>query len=68
MNKQRIIDALRVIRETCIQAGDCKMCPLRKGKEGMYCSVTNGYPEDWELADDVNGGWRAFKLFEEIDR
>lgn len=46
----KLIEALRLIRELCREQGKCINCPLRFGS--ATCSVTHKYPGKWVLIGD----------------
>lgn len=55
--KDQIIKALRVIRETCLK-NSCEICPF--GDDAGDCRILEDVPEKWTLS----GGeqvWRALK-------
>lgn len=54
--KDRIIKALRVIRETCLK-NSCESCPL--GDDAGDCRILEEVPEKWTLAGKQV--WRALK-------
>lgn len=57
MDRQKILDALKVIKDTC-NDNDCKRCPLADGKE--ECIVQAQTPAFWDVKGDEKVVWRAF--------
>lgn len=62
-NDLDVDSALRVIRKTCQDQGDCQKCPLRMSNdEPGICAISCNRPGDWKLKsdeDDVNN--RVFR-------
>lgn len=56
-SKEEIIQALRVIQETCAEYEDCCMCPFAKGGDCLVSSE-KPRPEQWNLNNDANI-WKA---------
>lgn len=54
--KDRIIKALRVIKETCLK-NSCEICPF--GDDAGDCRILEEAPEKWTLAGEQV--WRALK-------
>lgn len=45
MNKEKLIDAARLIRSWCAEQVDCKSCPFAKNEQ--HCTI-NTIPTMWE--------------------
>lgn len=57
MDRQKILDALELIRNICKDCEDCENCPFCCDD---YCIFVEGNaPEDWKL-NSKNDIWRAF--------
>ena len=57
--KQEILDALKVISDECYEAGgECEKCPFRVDST---CMIANSNPECWEIKEDTEDDWKAFK-------
>ena len=56
MNKNDIIEALKIIRNLCEEMENCDVCPLRYDND--YCTLEKVCPQDWLIADN---NWRAFE-------
>lgn len=56
--REEILDALKVIMETCEEFDKCKRCPLYSTDSEM-CGIQNMDPENWELSTGETF-WRAF--------
>lgn len=54
--KDQIIKAIRVIRETCLK-NSCEICPF--GDDAGDCRILEDVPEKWTLAEEQV--WRALK-------
>lgn len=60
--KKEIIDALKIIKDECEEAG-CVNCPFGREKTTYRyeCVLNKELPEQWDLADEEPETWRAFK-------
>lgn len=57
--REQIIQALAVIKITCDECLDCKLCPFSKGDSKCYINNDREiYPNEWDIIDDKN--WKAF--------
>lgn len=60
----KVIDALKTIRQCCIESVRCEDCPLRRPLEPDSCSLTGAFmnrnPGDWELEQRT---WTTSILF-----
>lgn len=56
--KEKIINALKVIKEECLGTG-CEDCPF--GSNAGDCRLRARSPERWEIADEPPETWRALK-------
>lgn len=56
MNKNMVIEALKIIRKLCEEATDCSVCPLRCNHD--ECTLEKVCPQDWLITED---NWKAFK-------
>lgn len=56
--REKILEALNVIKDTCKDACNCETCPLRS--ENNDCYIGDKTPFDWNImvTDDL---WRAFR-------
>lgn len=51
---EKLLEALKLIRETCRERGNCISCPLRSFRNSGTCYLTDGVnPEDWRLYGDL---------------
>lgn len=57
-DKKKILDALKLIRQECIDAEECKRCAFWVSRGCRFKLERN--PSDWELIDD-ECAWRAFR-------
>ena len=57
MDKQKILDALKLIKDTCNNCEECEDCPFFCQNICMF--ATDCPPEDWEL-NNTKDIWRAF--------
>ena len=57
--QDEILNALRVIKETCEEAGECENCPLRNKEYNDKCYLMETAPLDWKIRAN-SGTWRAF--------
>ena len=63
--REEILDALKVIKETCDDFDCCNACPFYKFTESLNwnasCAIRdqNETPADWELREN-HDVWRAF--------
>lgn len=57
-DKKKILDALKLIRQECANAKDCKECPFCVPRGCRF--KLEGTPESWELIDDESQ-WCAFR-------
>ena len=59
LTPQRIVNALRIIKEICQDAdNDCDICPL--GRADGSCMVSHDIPDSWKISD-LPELWRALK-------
>ena len=61
--RNRLIDALNVIKEECSKYYRCSDCPLRfVSDSGACCSFGKEDPNKWNIKEKEKGDpWRAFK-------
>ena len=57
-DKKKILDALKLIRQECANAKDCKECPFCVPRGCRF--KLEGNPDKWELIDDESS-WCAFR-------
>lgn len=59
--QEEILNALKIIKETCSEQDECKHCPFcgtfRDSRD--FCVICDHTPSAWEL-NDATGEWRAF--------
>lgn len=61
--KSEILNALQVIKDTCLEkygnkgAGSCRNCPFRYRDD--RCTFIECFPYGWDIAEKET--WRAFK-------
>jgi len=48
---EKLLEALRIIRDTCSQHGNCHHCPLRDAD--VICTLRKEPPAGWKLAEKV---------------
>ena len=60
MDRELILEALKVIMKVCEEAGDCCICPLRGEYDSCMLECKDAAPMDWCLAD-THDNWRAFR-------
>lgn len=59
MEKQKILDALTLIKDICDKNNDCEDCPFCCAN---CCILREDIaPQDWKL-NNADEKWRAFKL------
>lgn len=54
--KEDILNALKIIQETCNENGNCTFCPF--GTKYGDCNITDDIPSRWETSQ---GEWKAFR-------
>lgn len=60
MNKvEEIINALKIIKNTCNSTMRCNDCPFYCDSNGM-CIIQSILPAHWDISEE-NPIWRAFK-------
>lgn len=62
MDKEKILDALNVIRQICVES-QCMGCPFRAevpDEAGLIHCYLQKAPDVWSIKDDSDQGWRAF--------
>lgn len=61
--RNRLIDALNVIKEECSKHCCCGECPLRLVNDnGTYCSFGKKDPDKWDIKEKEKvDTWRAFR-------
>ena len=59
-SEEQILDALKIIKNICIDMGDhdCNICPL--GTYDGECCVKNTLPENWNIK--IKQGFKAFEM------
>lgn len=57
--KQKILDALELIKNICVENPNCEKCPL--GTCYSNCNILRVRPQDWNLSVLPEETWRAFK-------
>ena len=60
MQKDRIIEALMIIKDVCNEAEDCHKCPLRSVDNENHCAVSSNMydpPCEWRINTEEN--WHA---------
>lgn len=60
-DREKILNALRVIKDTCVD-NSCDSCSLRvknAKNEDDQCQLTHEKPYRWEIVEET-GIWRAF--------
>lgn|GEM_PF-1599340 len=52
---EELLKALRLIRDTCRQHGNCPKCPLHigSGADNACCSMSERWPREWKLVNKV---------------
>ena len=55
--KDAILSAVSIIKDTCIEQETCESCPFYYPME-CICCITNSHPRDWADYEDYNY-WRA---------
>lgn len=56
--QEEILNALKIIKETCEETGKCEDCPF--GTRDYYgCRLIEDNPGEWELAEINRVTWRA---------
>lgn len=58
--KEEIVNALKVIKDTCRDNTSCATCPFWNAGETKRCMIKDDV-ETWEIADPEPKLWRAFK-------
>ena len=59
MNKERLLDALNVLKETCEeQHGMCDKCPMGSIEGTCIINEIENYPCNWDIEQDTEV-WRA---------
>lgn len=58
-SQDEIVNALKVIMETCEEAKCCVSCPLRHKFSSDKCYVSSCRPDKWKL-EPTEVVWRAF--------
>lgn len=56
IEREKLIEALQVIKDTCDKNNVCEQCPLAESNGN--CLVCDNQPCDWKINDD-NKVWRA---------
>ena len=56
--KEEILNALNVIKDTCSEF-KCDLCPFRDFDKS--CIIQDEPPTDWDIKDEEDNVWRAFK-------
>ena len=66
--KERIIQALQVLKEVCTKYENCQDCPCRSRDSynleggGCSCAITSCTPESYRIVDlSEEDKWHAFK-------
>lgn len=54
-SQEKIIEALKVIRDTCEEHDDCCECPFSDGGDCLICSEES--PDEWHLNELKS--WKA---------
>lgn len=57
-----IIEALRIIKQTCLSSEDCTVCPLRDVSNPNHCRISRDddeCPHEWTI--NVSEEWNAIK-------
>ena len=60
MQKDRIIEALMILKDVCNEVEDCPKCPLRCADNPNRCAVSSDMydpPCEWRINTEEN--WRA---------
>ena len=60
MQKERIIEALMIIKDVCNEADECNTCPLRCVDSPSRCAVSSDVydpPCEWRI--NTEGNWHA---------
>lgn len=60
MEKEKILEALRMIKKVCEAYADCTKCPFRNWERLSGCHFKDIAPVHWCL-DESEEPWRAFK-------
>lgn len=58
--QKEIIDALKTLKEVCIENGECTKCPLRSKEFNCQCELKLRFPSAWEFNEPLDC-WSAFK-------
>lgn len=60
MEKEKIVEALRVIKKVCQTYDNCKECPFRNWQQPSGCHFRDIAPVHWCLSESEEP-WRAFR-------
>lgn len=55
--QEEIINALKIIKETCASINSCQKCPFYNGA----CYINRTQPEHWNIINEQPAIWRAFQ-------
>ncbi len=58
--KEEVVNALKVIKEECLDNPTCSTCPFWNSVDIKKCMVQEPV-ETWEIKDPELETWRAFK-------
>ena len=57
-----IMEALKIIKNTCAEQEDCYYCPFSSGKRsGNGCLINELTPNEWCVTDNPPEPWRAIQ-------
>lgn len=56
---EEILEALQVIKDTCIRQKDCRTCPFYSNDKNE-CEINNVIPSEWEVRENEEI-WHAFE-------
>lgn len=57
----KLLNALKLIKNTCNEQLGCDKCPLSKGAGSAWtCMVCNGMPYEWDIKETEDVKWDAF--------